>query len=48
MYCARHISGIIFIRYAQNPKIGKPNNLKKSVCMGAIKPKRINRIAKIG
>ena len=25
--CKQHISGIIFIRYAQNWKIGKPNNL---------------------
>ena len=28
MQCARRISGITFIRYAQNRKIGKPNNLK--------------------
>ena len=24
----RHVSGITFIRYAQNREIGKPNNLK--------------------
>jgi len=26
--CARRVSGITFIRYAQNQKIGKLNNLK--------------------
>jgi hypothetical protein len=39
------LSGISFIRYAKNRKIGKPNNLK---VLGEIKPKDINRIAKIG
>jgi hypothetical protein len=34
---------ITIIRYAQNGKIGKPNNLK---CLGAIKPKEPNRITK--
>jgi hypothetical protein len=31
-YCARHVSGIIFIRYAQSRKAGKPDtgNLKIS------------------
>ena len=38
-------SGITFIRYAQNRKIGKTNNLN---FLGAIKPKGLNRIAKIG
>jgi hypothetical protein len=38
------MSGITFIRYAQNRKIGKPNNL----VLGAIKPKGLNRITKIG
>jgi hypothetical protein len=32
-----------FIRYAQNQKIGKLNKV-----LGAIKPKGLNRIAKIG
>jgi len=32
------------IRYTQNQKIGKPNNFK---VFGAIKPKDLNRIAKI-
>ena len=26
--CAQRVSGITFIRYAQNRKVGKPNNLK--------------------
>jgi hypothetical protein len=26
--CAQRVSGITFIRYAQNRQIGKPNNLK--------------------
>ena len=29
--CARRISEITLIRYAQHRKIGKPNNLKKSL-----------------
>ena len=41
--CARRASGITFIWYAQNRKIAKP-----SKCFGAIKPKCLNRIAKIG
>jgi len=41
-----NVSGITlrFIRYAQNRRIGKPNNLK----VGVIKTKGLNRIAKIG
>jgi hypothetical protein len=39
------VSGITFIRYAQNRKVGKPNNLK---VLRASKPKSLNRIAKIG
>jgi hypothetical protein len=35
---------ITYIRYAQNQKIGKPNNFK---VLGVIKPKGLNRIAKI-
>jgi hypothetical protein len=35
----------MIIEYAQNRKIGKPNNLK---VLGAIKPKGLSRIAKIG
>ena len=27
MWCTQHVSGITFIRYAPNRKIGKPNNL---------------------
>ena len=38
------VSGITFIRYAQNRKVGKPNNLK---VLRASKPKGLNRIAKI-
>ena len=38
--CVRRVSGIAFIRYAQNQKIGKPNNYK-------IKPKGLQRIANI-
>jgi len=38
-------SGITIIRYAQYLKIGKPTNLK---VLGAIKPKVLNRISKIG
>ena len=41
--CARHVSGITFIWYTQNRKIAKP-----STVFGAIKPKCLNRIAKIG
>jgi hypothetical protein len=40
----QRVSGITFIRYAQNRKTEKPNNSK---FWGAIKPKRLNRIAKI-
>jgi len=29
--CARHASGIAFIRYAKNRNIGNPNNLKRSL-----------------
>ena len=39
------VSGITVIRYAKSRKIGKPNNLKS---LGPIKPKGLNRIAKIG
>jgi hypothetical protein len=34
-----------FKSYVQNQKIGKPNNLRKS--LGTIKPKGLHRIAKI-
>jgi hypothetical protein len=37
------INRVSFIRYAQNRKIGKPNNLK---LLGAIKPKCLNRLPK--
>jgi hypothetical protein len=40
----QRVSGITFIRYAQNRKTEKPNNSK---FWGAIKPKSLNRIAKI-
>ena len=40
-----NISGINLIRYAKDRKIGKPNNLK---VFRRIKPKDLNRIAKIG
>ena len=40
--CARRVSGITFIRYAQ---CGRPNNVKG---LGGSKPKGLNRIAKIG
>jgi hypothetical protein len=42
MYCEQRVSGITFIRYTQNLKIGKPNEFK---CFGAIKPKGLDRIA---
>jgi hypothetical protein len=45
MCVSQHVSGITFIKYAQSRKIGKPNNLK---VLGALKPKGLNRIAKIG
>jgi hypothetical protein len=45
MYCEQRVSGITFIRYTQNLKIGKPNNLK---VLGAIQSKGLNRITKIG
>ena len=38
--CARHASGITFNIYAQNRKIGKPNNL----VLRAIKPKGQHRL----
>ena len=31
---ARHVSGITYIRYAQNQKIGKPNNVHTGTCLG--------------
>jgi len=38
------VSGITFIRYAQNPKSGKPSNIKY---LGAIKPKGLNKVTNI-
>ena len=40
-YCTRHVSGMIFIRYAKYRKIGKPHYLS---CFGAIEPKDKNRL----
>ena len=39
------VSWIIFIRYTQNQKLGKGDNLK---LFGAIKPNSLNRIATFG
>ena len=41
-----HISGITFIRYAHDQKIGKQNKLFKY--LKASKPKGLNSIANIG
>jgi hypothetical protein len=41
MLISNLVPGITFIRYAQNRKIGKPNNLK---FLGTIKPKGQNRL----
>ena len=38
------VSGLTFIRYVQNQKIGKPNNLK--IFESKKNQKRLNRIAK--
>jgi hypothetical protein len=40
-----HVSGITFIRYAQYPTFGKPNNSK---VLGIRKPMGQNMIAKTG
>jgi hypothetical protein len=42
---ARPASGIDFIRYAHNEKLGNPNNEKS---FEASNPKGLNRISKIG
>ena len=44
--CAWCVSGITFIRYAQNGKTERPNNSKVSNT-GAIKPTGLNEILKI-
>jgi hypothetical protein len=43
--CAQHISGITFIRYSQNQKIGQANNLKS---LEAIKPKGLFLFLSLG
>jgi hypothetical protein len=42
--CTRRVSGITVIRYANNQKIGEPNNLK--VCGNKLTKGTVNRIAK--
>ena len=42
--CARHVSGMTFIIYAQGQKIGKTNNVQ---VFGSNKTKGLRRIAKI-
>jgi hypothetical protein len=44
--CVQHVSGITFIRYAQNQKIGKQNKLKR--ISGASNPKDLSMRACAG